>query len=598
MQATNSFRLLFDKRDRGRLVLLAILTIMNGFSEFASIGILVPYVAVIQDPETIRRSHLFALLPNALRFAPENTLLLGLSGVVFVVFLIKSGFSLFVTFAQNRFVTGKQARLAAQLLDRMSSQPYSYFLARNSSELLSTLVHAVTNFCHGVVQSSLTLVSEGVVIAGLASVLVVVNLRVLLAAVGLMGLLWLVSRVVVRPRVARYGAAHALHWAGMLRVANEAIGAAKDIKVLGCRPYFVERYRFEFVSAGSAITRNATLSQVPRVSMEVVAIGALTGFAAVTMLMGSSKERIVPVLAAFAVAAVRLLPSAARVLSAWNTIAFNRSHIRDLVEALTEGPIEDVDIEGRLERRPVEREVRIAIRHFAYPSNPQFQIVGLDVSIPRGSIVAFIGHSGSGKSTVVDLLLGLHPSYDGSITADGLEIREDLFGWRRRIGYIPQTIYVRDDTFVRNIAFGVPDEEIDLAQVRRVAEAAGLSSVIDSQPRGLETMLGDRGVRLSGGERQRVGIARALYHEPEILVMDEATSALDNQTEARIVDSIAKLAGAKTIVVIAHRLTTVRACDVVYLMEAGRVTDQGKFSEIEARHPDFVNPALALARSN
>jgi ABC-type multidrug transport system fused ATPase/permease subunit len=232
----------------------------------------------------------------------------------------------------------------------------------------------------------------------------------------------------------------------------------------------------------------------------------------------------------------------------------------------------------------------VSIKSFAYPTNPHFTLADIDLTILRGQTVGLIGQSGSGKTTLVDLILGLFPVFDGSITADGRDIRDNLRAWRKQIGYIPQSIYLLDDTIIRNVAFGVPDRLIDMRAVQRAIQLAGLEAVICTQRDGLATLVGDRGIRLSGGERQRIGIARALYHEPELLILDEATSALDNETERQIVDSILGLGLSKTVIVIAHRLSTVENCDIVYLMRSGRIVDHGPFSMIIERSPALVNP--------
>jgi ABC-type multidrug transport system fused ATPase/permease subunit len=251
---------------------------------------------------------------------------------------------------------------------------------------------------------------------------------------------------------------------------------------------------------------------------------------------------------------------------------------------------------GKIERTPfisslhLRESLAVSIKSFAYPTNPHFALADIDLTILRGQTVGLIGQSGSGKTTLVDLILGLFPEFEGSITVDGRDIRENLAAWRRQIGYIPQSIYLRDDTIVRNVAFGISDSQIDMGAVERSIHLAGLDPVIRTQCDGVATLVGDRGIRLSGGERQRIGIARALYHEPELLVLDEATSALDNETERQIVDSILGLGLSKTVIVIAHRLSTVENCDLVYLMRSGRIVDHGPFSKIIERSPALVNP--------
>ena len=284
-------------------------------------------------------------------------------------------------------------------------------------------------------------------------------------------------------------------------------------------------------------------------------------------------------------------------IQASNNINFYRPSIRIVLSAL-DGEAMPVEADNR-NATPVvlERDIRITVKSFSFPNNPFFRLQDIKLSIPQGAKIAIVGPSGSGKSTLMDILLGLFPDFDGDIVVDGVSRGEDISAWQRSVGYIPQNVYLIDDTITRNIAFGVREQDIDLQAVKRAVSLAGLQPVVDSQPSGVETVIGDRGIRISGGERQRIGIARALYHDPSVLVLDEATSALDNQTERDVVDSLLSLSPAKTIIIIAHRLSSVRLCDRVYLMSSGRIVDAGTFEDIAGRHPDFVNPQSSLQAS-
>jgi ABC-type multidrug transport system fused ATPase/permease subunit len=317
-------------------------------------------------------------------------------------------------------------------------------------------------------------------------------------------------------------------------------------------------------------------------------------FALFAMLGGAFGPNLFAVLAVFSIATVRIVPSATRILQAWNAISFYRPSMDVIATGLSELDAEAENVSVAAERQPLisslhfRESLDVSIKAFAYPTNPHFALGDIDLTILRGQTIGLIGKSGSGKTTLVDLILGLFPEFRGSITVDGHDIRENLTAWRKQIGYIPQSIYMRDDTIVRNVAFGVPDNLIDMPMVERAIHLAGLDSVIRTQRDGMQTPVGDRGIRLSGGERQRIGIARALYHEPELLILDEATSALDNETERQIVDSILGLGQAKTVIVIAHRLSTVENCDIVYLMRGGRIIDSGPFSKIIERSPALL----------
>ncbi|MEO8198253.1 MAG: ABC transporter ATP-binding protein, partial [Thermoanaerobaculia bacterium] len=339
-----------------------------------------------------------------------------------------------------------------------------------------------------------------------------------------------------------------------------------------------------------AVRRNAVLALVPRAILETAAVAGMVLVSLFAVISGRFQEELFPLLAVLAVATVRLVPSANRILQSWNGIRFHEPAIKIISAALLgtkarPEPRSRGDLGACLKER-----LSIRVERFAYQGGGEFGLRDVHIEIGRGESVALIGRSGSGKTTLVDLILGLFPDFEGEIKADGIDIRSLGDGWHRRIGYIPQSIYLSDDTVVRNVAFGVPEEEISLAQVKRALKLAGLEHVVEALPEGLETVVGDDGIRLSGGERQRIGIARALYHDPDLLVLDEATSALDNETEHKIVDAILGLTPAKTIIVVAHRLGTVGKCDCVYLMSEGQVIDSGGFERLAARHPEFVNP--------
>jgi ABC-type bacteriocin/lantibiotic exporter with double-glycine peptidase domain len=309
-----------------------------------------------------------------------------------------------------------------------------------------------------------------------------------------------------------------------------------------------------------------------------------------------SAADVFPILAVFAAATVRIVPNVNRVIQAWNSISFYKPAIAIVVSGLgTEAEKNAEIIREPANVLPLTKNLKLSVKSFSHGGNAHFQLRDVELNIERGEKIAIVGHSGSGKSTLMDLLLGLFPEFDGNLIVDEVNCRGREAEWQRTIGYVPQSVVMVDDSLRRNVAFGIEDADIDADAVSRAIALAGLERVVSTQSGGLDTVIGDRGIRLSGGERQRIGIARALYSDPALLILDEATSALDNQTERQIVDSILALSPAKTIVIIAHRLSSVKLCDRVYLMNSGRVIDVGSFAEIAARHPDFVNPTSTAA---
>ncbi|HEY6770705.1 MAG TPA: ABC transporter ATP-binding protein [Candidatus Sulfotelmatobacter sp.] len=588
-----ALRHLFTRRDLATLALLTFLMVFSGSLEVFGIGMLFPYVAILQDPAEISNMRYVSAVYRGLGFESHRSFLVAMSVFLLAMFCVKGFLALWVTNFQLRFARLKFADLGRALLSRYLHRSYAFFLSANTSVLIGNLTTSVSQLC-AVIQSALSLASEVIVAVGLVGFLIFLNPVFSLSALLFIGGLSFLLKRVIRKRITYYANANELHWKAMIRTVNESLSSAKEVNVIGCQDYFVDTYSREVEQYSRAQQHYNVLAQFPRVALETGAVAGLVIFALFAMLGGTFGPNLFAVLAVFSIATVRIVPSATRILQAWNAISFYRPSM-DVIAAGLSDAADEAD--ANVAKTPslssslrLQNSLAVSIRSFVYPMNPHFILADIDLTIVKGQTVGLIGQSGSGKTTLVDLILGLFPEFDGRITVDDHDIRENLGAWRKQIGYIPQSIYLRDDTIVRNVAFGVPDSQIDMRAVERAIHLAGLDAVILTQRDGMETLVGDRGIRLSGGERQRIGIARALYHEPELLILDEATSALDNETERQIVDSILGLGLSKTVVVIAHRLSTVENCDIVYLMRSGRIVDRGSFSKIVERSPALVNP--------
>jgi ABC-type bacteriocin/lantibiotic exporter with double-glycine peptidase domain len=588
-----SLRHLFTRRDLATLALLTFLMVFSGSLEVFGIGMLFPYVAILQDPSAISNMRYVSAVYRGLGFESQRSFLVAMSVFLLVMFCVKGFLALWVTNSQLRFARLKFADLGRALLSRYLHRSYVFFLSANTSVLIGNLTTSLSQLC-AVIQSALSLASEVIVAVGLVGFLIFLNPIFSLSALLFIGGLSFLLKRVIRKRITYYANANELHWKAMIRTVNESLSSAKEVSVLGCQDYFVDTYSREVEQYSRAQQHYNVLAQFPRVALETGAVAGLVIFALFAMLGGTFGPNLFAVLAVFSIATVRIVPSATRILQAWNAISFYRPSLDVIAAALSDAADEAGANVAKTSSLPSSLRLReslaVSIKSFVYPTNPHFTLADIDLTIQKGQTVGLIGQSGSGKTTLVDLILGLFPDFDGGITVDDHDIRENLGAWRRQIGYIPQSIYLRDDTIVRNVAFGLPDNEINMGAVERAIHLAGLDAVIHTQRDGMETIVGDRGIRLSGGERQRIGIARALYHEPDLLILDEATSALDNETERQIVDSILGLGLSKTVIVIAHRLTTVENCDIVYLMRSGRIVDCGSFSKIVERSPALVNP--------
>jgi ATP-binding cassette, subfamily B, bacterial PglK len=595
-----SLRLLLNSQEYRTVCLLVLLMVISGFLDILGLGLVFPYITVLQDPEKLSSVQYFGVFQKWSASLSNDEIYVGLSVGLVAVFAFKGLFTLLLSRYQVRFVYTLQTRLGQEMFERYLGRPYSFFLVANASTLTTNLTRSINELCTGVIQTVLTILAEAITLTSVVAFLLYLSPIASSLAIVFVVSLAALFIFLVKPKIARSGADADLRWKGMLRIANEAINSIKEIQVAGRQEFFANIYGSHARYYVGAIARYTLYSQVPRVTLETGAIVAMVLFVLLALLLGYFQQGLFAALAVVAFATVRLVPSANRIMQAGHALSFYRPAVDSVVDALSReiGEVPATADRSRSESpgsvlpmrggTHFEQSIAVSIRSFAYPGNRNFRLKNINLEVKKGERVAFIGHSGSGKTTLVDILLGLFTDYDGEVLVDGHNTRANLSAWRRQIGYIPQNLYLLDDTIARNVAFAIPDAQIDMESVKRVISLAGLREFVDSLANGLDTIVGDRGIRLSGGERQRIGIARALYHDPALLVLDEATSALDAQTERHIVDSILGLGPTKTIIAIAHRLNTVARCDRVYVMRGGRLVDQGEFTEVIARNPQLA----------
>jgi ATP-binding cassette subfamily C protein len=438
------------------------------------------------------------------------------------------------------------------------------------------------------VESGMRLIREGLVLCVILLLMVLVDPFVSLSVFLLLAVTSGGFYVMVRRMLTRRAQLSQDHWTRQVQLVNQSLGAIKDAKVLGRESNLTEMFSREAGAIRHHETVYGVIGGLPRYLLEVLSVAAVFSVSAAFVLLGRPMNTLLPVIALFGVAVVRLVP----VVNGINTALVDLRYRRPAFEVVctelrTVEPAAAQAVRsanGQSRKNKLREGIRVENVHYRYPNSPTFALRGISLEIKAGEVVALIGASGGGKTTLIDVLLGLLTPTSGKVIVDGEDIHADLGAWQRQIGYIRQDVYLLDDTIRRNIAFGLPDADIDDVAVARAIEAAQLDEFVQGLPQRAETLVGDRGVRLSGGQRQRVGIARALYHAPGILVMDEATSALDDDTERDVIGAIERLRGDRTIIMVAHRLTTVRECDRLYLIDSGQIKDQGGFHELAVRH--------------
>lgn len=573
-----TWELLSGPERRAALVLLLLMTV-GMLLETLGVGLVIPALTLMTQEDLATRfpsmAPFLAWLGNPSR---ERMVVYGMVALV-VAYLLKAGFLAFLVWRQVRFVFGVQAELSQRLFSGYLYQTYQFHLRRNSSQLIRNAVGEVDLFTKMALMTGLTLLTELMVVAGITVLLLLVEPVGAMFVMGLLGGSTLLFHWLTDRSILRWGKQRQAHEGRRIQHLQQGLGGIKDVKVLGREEAFLAQYRDSARGAARAAGHQATLQQIPRLLLELLAVAGLATLVLVMIARDRPMESLLPTLGLFAAAAFRLLPSANRVITAIHNVRFSFPII-ELLHAETRG----LAAGGPSAHAPMKLDSLIRLEDVSFRYGPESApvLTGISLEIARGSSMGFVGGSGAGKSTLVDVVLGLLPPDQGRVSVDGTDIRGNLRGWQESIGYVPQSVYLTDDTLRRNVAFGLADEQIDEEAVWRALRAAQLESFIRGLPEGLDSMVGERGIRLSGGQLQRIGIARALYRDPPVLILDEATSSLDTATEQGVMEAVHALHGRKTVLIVAHRLSTVRDCDLLVRLDGGRVADIGAPADVIA----------------
>ncbi len=553
------------------------LLVIGTFLEVLSLSMVVPALAFMAVDDPGERSPRLAVLITWLGNPSRDALVVGGVVVMLAVVVVKAAFLAFLAWRQAAFYSSIQAGLGRRLYSLYLAQPWMFHLQRNSAQLIRTTAYETGQFT-AVVAALLFICTDALIMIGITALLLAVQPVGTLVAGVVLGASVMTLQRMTKPAITRWGAARQHHEVKKLQQIQEGLGGAKDVKLLGRERHFIEQYQVHNLMHALVQQRQSLIQQLPRLWYELIAVAGLCILTITMVVLGTPASRFVPTLGLFAAGAFKVLPSINRLALNTQVVWFSAAVINLLHDELRLPAA--TDPHAAAPALGFERGLELAHVSFRYPGASSDALHDVTLRIPRGTSVGFIGESGAGKSTIVDILLGLLEPTSGTVLVDGVAVDRNLRGWQNLIGYVPQAIYLSDDTLRRNIAFGIPEAEIDDEAVARSLRAARLDEFVAGLPEGVETSCGERGVRMSGGQRQRVGIARALYHNPSVLVLDEATSALDTDTEREVVDAVNALHGDKTLIIVAHRLSTVAHCDRVYRMHKGRVIDAGTFADV------------------
>jgi ATP-binding cassette subfamily C protein len=587
---------LIGKQRRAKYCLLLFLMLCNALLEMVGVGAIPVFIYVLSSPDWILQHRWAMPFLHLLEIHNSRQMIIWAFVLLGTLFIAKNIFYSFLIFLKNKIVYHDQIVLGNRLFRAYMKADYNFFLSRNSAELLRNINNETRLVISDVLLPLMQLIMDGFVLLMIVILLFKVEPLITLLTFFVLGFCsFLFMRITNRKNKA-YGREAQHHRQHMNKIVLEGISGIKEIKVLGRENHFLTQYRYSAVRTAMTLRYKQIINQLPKPFMETIAVTGMIFIALILLLMNRNLSAFIPVLSLFGVATLRLLPIFRTLVASYTDIRYNLYAVDPifddlkLLEKEAVPSLENMKTEI-VDPYPFESEIIFRNVGYRYPKGKNEAVSDIYLRIPKGCVVGLVGPSGAGKTTIVDILLGLLVPQQGEVLVDHQDIFQDVRRWQINVGYIPQFIHLSDDTIRRNIALGVPDHEINDLKIKQALQAAQLEPLIRQLPEGLDTMVKERGVRLSGGQRQRIGIARALYNNPQVLIMDEATSALDNITEKSVIESIEALRGDRTIVMIAHRLTTVRNCDVIYLINEGRIVDHGS-------HDDLMQNSHAFRKMN
>ena len=568
---------LLDGKQKRQMIGIIVLMLIGGILESLGISLIVPVMTIVIDPGAIQSKPYLAACYSFFNCQSTTQFAMIIMLALILVFVIKNIFLYFLNVAQLHFVYTNQFATSQRMMINFMKRPYEYYLNADTSVIQRNITSDVNNM-YGLILSLLQLISEIIVFVCLVAILFIQDARMTLFIAALLVSVLLIVKLVIKPVMVKAGKDNQDYYSGLYKWIDESVTGIKEIKISSKENYFINGYGECGAGYVNAVQKYNLYNSTPRLLIETVCIGGMVGYMMFVMWNGTDLTNLLPQLTVLAAAAARLLPSANRINNYTTSISYFEPFFMNVSDNLQDEIHDDsVSYDPKAYRKdapvtklPVKKEIELKDISYKYPGTETYVLEDADMTIPVGKSVGVVGTSGAGKTTIIDVLLGLLKVENGEILADGVEVRDNYQSWLKNIGYIPQTIFMIDSTIRKNVAFGCPDSEIDDEKVWQALKEAQLDTYVRSLPEGLDTKIGERGIRLSGGQRQRIGIARALFEDPEVLVLDEATSALDGETEAAIMESINRLHGRKTLIIIAHRLQTIEKCDMVYRIKDGK----------------------------
>lgn len=580
---------ILNKKQKSLSVIVLFMTVLGAAFETLGVSIIIPLVSAFLSPEQLMQNKYIAPVAAFLHITTTGQLLVLISAAVIVIYILKNVYMVLLSFVRVKFSVKVKRELSIKMMNSYMGREYSFFLGVNTADILRGVGYDVSGV-QEILFQLFRIAADGLTAICICIFIIRTDVVMAVSMIFLMGISLCLLIFVFRNKMRRVGDYYRECTAQVNKYLYESFQGIKDVIVFHKEQYFIGKYAVSFTNQQTAEVAKTIASESPAYFIEAVFVSGLIAVVGLKVITGSDTAIFVPQLSAFAIAAFRILPSIGKISAGFNQLicacpALNAAYenLKEAEAFKQESRVQNSDV--RIGMKVFEREITIRDMQWKYHNSPGYVIKDLNLTIQKGKSVALIGESGAGKSTMADILLGLLVPEKGEIEVDGVSIYQMMDAWKAMIGYVPQTVFLTDDTIRHNIAFGVDEKDIDENRIRRAVEKAQLTDTIAALPDGLDTVLGERGTRFSGGQRQRVAIARALYNDPDILILDEATAALDNETENAVMEAIDALQGYKTLVIIAHRLTTIRNCDEIYEIKEGKAFRREKeeiFPELHA----------------
>ena len=578
MNIINKLSFLLDRQQKRGLVFIFILMFVGMVFESLGVALILPLLAAVLNPDSINTYPIVSEVSNFIGITTQKQLIIGSLVSIVAVYFVKAAVLLYSGWILGKFTARLKVNISQKLFTTYMRQTYVFHLQRNSAQLIRNVTDEVFYLVLSIA-SVLSLISEFLIIVGIGAMLFIVEPLGLISIIVTVTLFGSLFYVLTRGRTLELGEQRQFHEFQVLQHLQQGIGGFKDATLLGREENFIKQYVHHSSASAKVGVVYGVLMALPRHMFELLAVMVLSVFIFVLLfVLDKDADVIIPSLGVFVMAAFKIMPSANKIIGNVQSLRFGLPVINRIYDEMLL-PIKEGSHNEDIQKK-LTNNIHIKDVDFQYSESSDSAIYAVNININDGSVVGFIGPSGAGKSTLINVILGLLKPVKGQVLVNEMDIQNNMRSWQNRIGYVPQSIYLTDDTLKNNVAFGIPEVEIDIQLVNDAISQSQLKEFVEDLPQGIETMVGENGVRLSGGQRQRIGIARALYHHPSVLVLDEATSALDSVTESEVMDTIESLHGNKTIIIIAHRMSTLKNCDHIYKLKNGTIIDQGSFDKM------------------